>query len=123
MIEEINKLTTYEIESEVIIGNKHYVSNIKTINLESVIEILDKYKNQETFLNERIDTLKDTQLKQLNIISKLEKYKNAWEELKEYITKENIPIQGVEVLEQEDLIDKMQELEQKHNIERTGGKE
>ena len=52
-----------------------------------------------------------------------QQYKNAWEELKEYITKENITIQGVEVLEQEDLIDKMEELEQKHNIERTGGKE
>lgn len=44
-------------------------------------------------------------------------YKNAWEELKEYITKENITIQGIEVLEQEDLIDKMEELSKKHNLD------
>ena len=37
---------------------------------------------------------------------------------KEYITKENITIQGVEVLEQEYLIDKIEELEQKYNLDK-----
>lgn len=50
------------------------------------------------------------------LLIELEKYKSAFEELKEYITKESITIQGVEVLEQEDLIDKMEELEQKYNL-------
>jgi len=63
-------------------GSRNIKKSYKPYKIgESIIKILDKYKNQETFLNERIDTLKDTQLKQLNIISKLEKYKNAWEEL------------------------------------------
>jgi hypothetical protein len=92
-MEEIKK----EIEPLLVLDDVLYCKDCGSRNIkksykpykigESIMKILDKYKNQETFLNERIDTLKDTQLKQLNKISDLEKYKNAWEELKEEIMK------------------------------------
>ena len=87
MMEEIKK----EIEPLIVLDDVLYCKDCGSRNIkksykpykiaESIMKILDKYKNQETFLNERIDTLKDTQLKQLNKISELEKYKNAWGEL------------------------------------------
>ena len=104
MIEEIKK----EIELYII---KNYKDRYDEL-VDDIWEILDKYKNQETFLNERIDTLKDTQLKQLNKISELEKYKNAWNELKDdcrEVEKDNDYI----------LFKRLEQLEKKYNI---GGK-
>jgi len=87
------------------------------MTMDKLFKILDKYKNQETFLNERIDTLKYTQLKQLNKISELEKYKNAWGELK------NIYKSGVGNIGQtwfneysKHIFKIVQDLEQKYNI-------
>ncbi len=112
-----------EIKKEVMKNHKPSIDENGQINgyiwLPKLFEILDKYKNQETFLNERIDTLKDTQLKQLNKISELEKYKNVWKKL------ENMFINHIDAkamnyqdnkLNPNEILNKMEELEQKHNL-------
>lgn len=115
MIEEIKK----EIEPLLVLDDVLYCKDCGSRNIkksykpykigESIMKILDKYKKQEMFLNERIDTLKDTQLKQLNKISELEKYKNAWEELKE-------DCREVEKANDYILYERLQQLEQKYGI-------
>lgn len=45
-IEEIKKLPKYKINTEVVVGNNHYISNIETINYDAVIKIID---NQPDF--------------------------------------------------------------------------
>ena len=116
VIDEIKKLKTYEIESEVIVGNKHYVSNIKTINLESVIEILDKYNNQESKATIFIDTedMEERYGTQL-YIEYLERYKNAWEELKEGI-EINMDYYDSSKFKELVSLNHIEELSQKHNL-------
>ena len=126
MIEEIKK----EIEPLIVLDDVLYCKYCGSRNIkksykpykigESIMKILDKYKNQETFLNERIDTLKDTQLKQLNKISELEKYKNAWEELKNKLEKIIATTESIQVHDYVNYVyADMQELEQKHNLDKA----
>lgn len=117
MIEEIKEeILKLEQTGGLFSKEKGIISEPK-VNVVEVLAILDKYNNQEKQTTIFIDTEDMEERYGTDLyIQYLESYKKAFEELKEYITKENITIQGIEVLEQEDLIDKMQELEQKYNI-------
>lgn len=123
MIEEIKK----EIEPLLVLDDVLYCKDCGSRNIkksykpykigESIMKILDKYKKQEMFLNERIDTLKDTQLKQLNKISELEKYKNAWNELKEGI-EINMDYYDSSKFKEFVSLNHIEELEQKYNLDK-----
>ena len=94
MIEEIKKeideLYKYEIETSTILPNNTYVDNINAVNINRVLEILDKHKDKE------------------------DKYKNAWEELK----KKNISNDELYESIYEAFKDIFDELEQKHILDK-----
>lgn len=116
MIEEIKKdlkeLNTYLVKDAVITPNNTYINTIRTINIEKILEILDKYKDKE-YTPESIKNLSREQLVQLCFFfmktdKEKTKYVNAWIELPKMFA-------GTTHLGKLETC--MQELEKKHKIE------